>query len=152
MVVMVEGMGVLLDPEFQLGDVLGPYARRLVANRLSPASMAHHLSEAGADALELAAQLPRQLRRLQAMLDAGGPEVHLRAAELEPFVSRLETVVHRVVAGMVAVAFINGVRELVQAADPDHKRAWQVPLLSAGVGTAGSLAAYLGWTTRRRRR
>lgn len=152
MVVMTEGMGVLLDPEFQLGDVLGPYAVRLVANRLSPISVAHHLGEAGGDALELAAQLPRQLRRLQAMLDAGGPEVHLRAAELEPFVTRLETVMHRVVAGMVTVALIRGVGELIEAADPEHKKEWQLPLLGAGVGTAGSLAAYLGWTSRRRRR
>ncbi len=39
----------------------------------------------------LVTELPVQLARLREVLDAGGPEVHLRAAELEPFIVRLET-------------------------------------------------------------
>jgi ubiquinone biosynthesis protein len=150
MVVMTEGMGVSLDPDFQLGSVIGPYAQRLVANRYSPTQVAHHLAEAGVDAMELMTQLPIQLRRLQAMLDAGGPEVHITSAELEPLMGRVETMVQRIVFGVVAAAFVRGVGELV-AADPERRKAWQGPLLGAGVGTAGSLAAYLGWTSRKRR-
>jgi len=150
MVVMTEGMGVSLDPNFQLGEVIGPYAQRLVANRLTPTAIAHHLAEAGVDALELATQLPGQLRRLQAMLDAGGPEVHLRAAELDPLMGRLETMVQRIVFGVVAAAVVRGASELIQS-DPERRKGWQGPLLGAGLGTAGSLAAYLGWTSRRKR-
>lgn len=150
MVVMTEGMGVTLDPQFHLGEVVGPYAVRLVANRYSPTAVAHHLAEAGVDAVELVTQLPGQLRRLQAMLDNGGPEVHLRAGDLEPLVGRVETVVSRVVVGMVTVAALRGVGELVRA-DRDRWRSWGLPLLGAGVGTATSLAGYLAWTSRRRR-
>ncbi len=150
MVVMTEGMGLSLDPDFHLGEVIGPYAQRLVLSRYSPTAVAHHLVEAGVDALELATQLPGQLRRLQAMLDAGGPAVHLRAEELEPLVGRLETIVQRVVLGAVAAAAIRGVAQVVTS-DPDRRREWQLPMLGAGLGTAGSLAAYLGWTSRRRR-
>jgi len=150
MVVMTEGMGVSLDPDFHLGEVIGPYAQRLVANRYSPANVAHHLAEAGVDALELMTQLPIQLRRLQGMLDAGGPEVHFTAKELEPLMGRVETMVQRIVFGVVAAAFVRGVGELVSS-DPERRKSWQGPLLGAGVGTAGSLAAYLGWTSRRKR-
>ncbi len=135
MVVMTEGMGVQLDPNFHLGEVLGPYAQRLVANRFSPAAVAQHLAEAGFDALELATRLPEQLRRLQGMIDAGGPEVHLRAADLEPLVARLEAMMQRVVVGMLAAAFVRGVGELI-AADPERRQSWEVPLLGIGVGTA----------------
>jgi ubiquinone biosynthesis protein len=150
MVVMTEGMGVSLDPDFQLGTVVGPYAQRLVANRYSPTAVARALTEAGVDAMELVTQLPIQLRRLQAMLDAGGPEVHITSAELEPLMGRVETMVQRIVFGVVAAAFVRGVGELVSA-DPERRKSWQGPLLGAGVGTAGSLAAFLGWTSRRRR-
>lgn len=150
MVVMTEGMGVSLDPDFQLGQVIGPYAQRLVANRYAPAQVAHHLAEAGVDVMELVTQLPLQLRRLQAMLDAGGPEVHITSAELEPLMGRVETMVKRITFGLVAAAFVRGVGELVTA-DPERRKSWQGPLLGAGVGTAGSLAAFLGWTSRRRR-
>jgi ubiquinone biosynthesis protein len=150
MIVMTEGMGVSLDPDFALGELLGPYAQRLVANRYSPAVLAHHLAEAGVDALELVTNLPTQLRRLQAMLDAGGPEVHLRAAELDPVVTRLEGMVQRIMVGVVAAAVVRGVGELVTS-DPERRKGWQGPLLGAGIGTAGSLAAYLGWASRKRR-
>lgn len=151
MVVMTEGMGVSLDPDFHLGEVLGPYAARLVLNRYSPTALAHHLADAGVDALEIATQLPSQLRRLQSMLDAGGPEVHLRTADLEPLVGRVEVIAQRVVVAMVAAAFIRGVGSFV-GSDPQRLKDWkiQLPLLGAGVGTAGSLAAYLRWSGRKK--
>jgi ubiquinone biosynthesis protein len=150
MVVMTEGMGVSLDPDFHLGDVIGPYAQRLVAARYSPAAVMRHLADAGVDALEIATQLPTQLRRLQGMLDEGGPEVHLRTVDLEPLVDRLDIISKRVVAGVVAAAFVRGVAELA-ANDPERRQAWHVPLLGASVGTAGALAAYLGWSSRKRK-
>lgn len=152
MVVMTEGMGVSLDPDFYLGEVLGPYAARLVLNRYSPTALAHYLSDAGGDVLEIATQLPGQLRRLQSMLDAGGPEVHLRTADLEPIVSRVEVMVQRVMVGLVAAAFIRGAGSVV-GSDPNRLKDWrvQLPLLGAGVGTAGSLAAFLRWSGRKQR-
>jgi ubiquinone biosynthesis protein len=110
---MTEGMGVSLDPSFNIEKVLGPYASRLVAARYSPASVARHLAEAGVDALEIATQLPVQLRRLQAMLDEGGPEVHLRTGDLEPIVERLDAISKRVMLGVVGVAVVRGVVEIV---------------------------------------
>ena len=144
MVVMVEGMGVSLDPDFHLGEVVGPYASRLVANRYAPTVLARHLAEAGVDAMDIVSQLPTQLRRLQSMLDAGGPEVHLRTAELDALVDRVDVIAERVVVGAVAAAFIRGVGEYVTS-DPRRLQDWrvQVPLVVAGLGTAGSLAAYL---------
>jgi ubiquinone biosynthesis protein len=147
MVVMTEGMGVSLDPDFHLGEVVGPYAQRLVANRYSLSSIVRHLTEAGVDGVEIATQLPVQLRRLQAMLDEGGPEVHLRTVDLEPLVDRLDSISKRVVFGMLTASAVRGVVELASA-NPERDRHWTVPLLAAGVGTAGTLAAYLGWSSR----
>jgi ubiquinone biosynthesis protein len=151
MVVMTEGMGVSLDPSFHLGEVIGPYAQRLVAARYSPAALMRHLADAGVDALEIATQLPIQLRRLQGMLDEGGPEVHLRTVDLDPLVDRLDTISKRVVFGIVAAALVRGVAELAET-DPERRQAWHVPLLAASVGTAGALATYLGWSSRTKKK
>ena len=93
--------------------MLSPYAQRLVTNRYSLASLRRHLSDAGVDAFEIATQLPVQLRRLQAMLDEGGPEVHLRTGDLEPIVERLDAISKRVMLGVVGVAVVRGVVEIV---------------------------------------
>lgn len=93
--------------------------------------------------------LPEKLRTLFENID-GGVEVHLRAEELEPLVGRVERIGNRLVAGMIAAAFIRGIGELT-AADRERLQTWQNPLMGAGLGAAGSLATYLVWTSRRKK-
>ncbi|MFI8412089.1 ABC1 kinase family protein [Paeniglutamicibacter gangotriensis] len=149
MVLMTEGMGVRLDPEFSLGEILRPYAKRLAQDRFSPRTLADRLGRAGLEAAELGMELPEKLRALLDSMDAG-VEVHLRAEELEPLVGRMERIGNRLVAGVIAAAFIRGIGELT-AADGERMRTWQNPLLGAGLGAAGSLGAYLAWTARRKK-
>ncbi|MDJ0355448.1 AarF/UbiB family protein [Paenarthrobacter sp. PH39-S1] len=151
MVLMTEGLGVLLDPAFQFGEVLGPYVQKLAVERISVAAFARKLSKAGSDAVELGLDLPGQLRRLLAVVDRDGFEVHLRAAELEPLVGRIERIGNRLVVGMLTAAFIRGIGELTTA-DTSRWQQWQRPLLGSGLGAVGSLGAYLGWTALRKRR
>jgi len=150
MIVMTEGMGVSLDPGFNLGVVAGPYASRLVVARYSPTAFLRYLADAGVDAMDLATQLPIQLHRLQVMMDEGGPEVHLRTTDLEPLVDRLDTISKRVVFGIVAAALVRGVTELATSSS-GRRQAWHVPVIGAGVGTAGALTAFLGWSARKKK-
>ena len=148
MVVMNEGMAARLDPDFRLGDVLAPYARRLAAQRLTPAALARRLGDAGVSAAQLAVDLPEQLPRLLAALEDGVP-LHLRADELEPLVARAERLGNRLVAGMIAAALIDGLAELA-AVEPPRWRSREIPLRSAGLAGAAALGVYLAWTGRRR--
>lgn len=150
-VVMDEGMAAQLDPEFRLGDVLAPYARDLVLRQLSPVALARRLGRAGIDAAKLGAELPDQLRRLLAALETGGVEVRLRPDELESILVRAERLGNRLVAGVIAAAFIDGLAQLM-AGDPRRWRSMQGPLAAFGFGAAGTLAAYVAWSARRGRR
>lgn len=114
MLVMIEGVGVELDPQFQLAQVIEPYARRLAAARYTPEVMTSRFRQAVPDVLEVVAELPEQLRRLHETLEAGGPEVHLRATELEPFVDRLETTGRRLAIALVAAALIRTWSDLMR--------------------------------------
>ena len=109
---MVEGMGVRLDPDFNLGGFLGPYARQLILDRFTPDALFRQLMTSGQDAAALAVDLPDRLRRLFDLLDASGVVVRLEATEFEPLVGRLERLGDRLVAGIVAAAFIRGISEL----------------------------------------
>ncbi|MFY9634793.1 MAG: AarF/ABC1/UbiB kinase family protein, partial [Cellulosimicrobium cellulans] len=105
------------------------------------------MAAAGADAAELAVDLPDLLRRVVDTLDTG-LEVHLRAAELEPLVGRVERIGNRLVAGMIAAALIGGVGALTSG-DKERWGSWEKPLMRAGLGAGGALGAYLVWTSRR---
>lgn len=149
---MVEGMGVRLDPGFNLGAFLGPYAQRLALDRLSPEALARRLMVSGRDAAALAVELPDKLRRVLDLVDASGVVVHLQAAkDLEPLVGRVERIGDRMVAGIIAAAFIRGVAELA-AADKERWGRWEGPLMAVGLGMSSLLGGYLGWTARRLRR
>ncbi len=148
--VIIEGIGVQLDPDYDMMGVLTPYVRLLVKKRLSFAAMSERMLRASADTSALIVELPTRLRRILERADRSGVEVHLRAAELEPLVTRTERIGDRLVAGLIAAALINGVGNLV--AGEKKWQAWQSTLLTAGATGVGSLTAYLLWTSRRRRR
>ncbi|MCW2134190.1 ABC1 kinase family protein [Arthrobacter sp. VKM Ac-2550] len=151
MVLMAEGMGVRLDPAFNLTETLSPYAQRLALHSISLSAYARRFGQAGLDAAELGVELPGKLRRILDLMDTDGFELHLRAAELEPLMERAERIGNRLVAGLIAAAFIRGVGELV-VADKEEFRRWARPLMGAGLGGGATLGSYLAWTARRKKR
>lgn len=113
--VMAEGLARELDPELQFAKVIEPYARRLVAGRYKPNALTRRLRQAGVDLADVIADLPPQLSRLREVLDAGGPEVHLSAVELEPFITRVEAAGRRVAAAVLAAAVIRTIGDVLTA-------------------------------------
>jgi ubiquinone biosynthesis protein len=146
---MAEGTAVGLDPDFQMLDALQPYAEHLTRAQLSLPALARRWARTGADTGALLTELPATLRRLRHLVEDGGVEVHLRAAELEPLVGRAERVGNRLVAGMIAAALIGGIGTLVGGNTKWRSR--EGVLIGAGTGTIGALGGYLLWTLRRRR-
>ena len=146
---MAEGMGAHLDPDFGLSELLSPYAEQLVRERYSPSAIAEQLARSSVEGGRLLIELPERLRRILERLDEGGIEVHLRAAELDPLMGRAERVGNRIVTGMLAAALINAVGQLV--ASDRRWRSWEGGLLGAGLSMVGTLGGYLLWTARRPR-
>jgi ubiquinone biosynthesis protein len=147
MIVMTEGLGSSLDPDFQLGRVLNPYARRLVARHFDPLAMAKRVRQAGLDVAQLGVELPGQLGRLLDVLDRDGISVSLRTDELDPLVARLERIGNRVVAGLVVSAGI-GALATVGSTDPERFKPHETKVVAVGVAALGALTGYLGWTAR----
>ena len=150
MVLMLEGMGVRLNPEFNLGEVLKPYASRLAIERLDPRRLPGMLKQVGLDAADFGADLPELLERALRNLD-DGPEVRLRSDDLLPLVTRAERIGNRLVAGIVLAAFIRGIGDLTTA-DSERLLSWQGKLLAGAIGAVGATGGYLAWTSRPRAR
>jgi ubiquinone biosynthesis protein len=110
--VMNEGMAEQLDPDFRLVEQLRPYVYRHLTDELSPAALARRARQSGVDLAELAADFPEQLHRILELAASGGFEVHLRAAELEPLVSRAERLANRIAAAVLAAAVIDALAAL----------------------------------------
>lgn len=146
---MGEGLASRLDPEFQMLEALTPFSERIVQQQFSLPALARRWAAASADARALLLELPGTLRRLRRLLDADGVALHLRAAELEPLMSRAERIGNRLIAGLIAAALVNGIGELVS--DDSRWRGRGRVMIGAGIGTITALGGYLLWTMRRRR-
>ncbi len=148
-VVMADGLGKRLDPDFDLLGMLRPFVRRMVLRSLGPSAMLRRLTSVLQEAVELGLDAPDIIRRVVSVLERGGFDVHLRAAELDPLVARAERIGNRIVAGAIISAFISGMAKIV-AGDP-RLGSWERPMIAAGFGSLGALGGYLAVTGRHRR-
>jgi ubiquinone biosynthesis protein len=120
-VLLEEGIVIGLDREFDLVEALGPYVRRHLFAGVSASALLHRFQDASIDLAELASDLPGQLRRALKILDDGGFDVHLRASELEPLMTRAERLGNRIALSVLAAALIDAGTQLL-GRDRDRRR------------------------------
>jgi ubiquinone biosynthesis protein len=146
-----EGVAAEVDPDFRLIATLAPLASSELATQLSPSAIAKRLEQVGLDLAELTVDLPAQLHRLLDNLTAGGFELHLRAADLEPLVARSERLANRIAVSVLAAAVIDALAQLV-AAQRTHRPRSGTLRRSVTLGSIGALSNYATERRRRHRR
>jgi ubiquinone biosynthesis protein len=151
-IVMEEGLGVQLDPNFNLASVLAPYARRLLWREYSPLVWARRLSDASVDAARLGIDLPQQVRRIINDLERGTLEVAARPVGLEPYIYRLERIANRIVVGILTAAFVIGLAMLLTADRPQGFAQWAGVFFALGIAAAVVFGLYLLWQVLRSER
>ncbi|QCU78033.1 AarF/ABC1/UbiB kinase family protein [Citricoccus sp. SGAir0253] len=151
MLLMAEGLGKALDPDFQLASVLAPFTRRLVLQRYSPEALRRRLGRIAQELRQAGTDAPRLVQGLLDLIERGGPQLTLDPAETERQRSRDQQTANRLVAGMLTAAFIN-VAGGVVATTTGRAAVLRGPVATASAGAAGLLGGYLLRTARRRRR
>jgi len=99
--VMLEGTSRLLNPHFNLVEVMRPYQKQLIWRRLSPARHVRKLRRFYSEMQHLLDILPRGLIDIMQQVQTGKFDVHLDHRGLEPSVNRL-------VMGLLASALFVG--------------------------------------------
>ncbi len=145
-IIVAEGLGTRLDPDFHLTSVIEPYADQLMIQRLSPARLLKKLGKAGMETARLSTEIPRQIRQILGEIERGGFEVGMKRGALDPFVFRLERMVNRLVLGMLASAFIVGLATLLSVYRPPFWERWAGIMFAIGFILAIILGIYLAWT------
>jgi ubiquinone biosynthesis protein len=143
--IMSEGMGAQLDPQFRLAEAIAPYAERLLRQRYAPQRLARELASAGHAVAGLGLELPAQLRQIVADLEHGGLQVGVRPEGVEPILQRLERLANRLVLGMLAAAFIVGLAVLLAVFHPAGIEHWASALFTFGFAAALLLGVVLAW-------
>ncbi|MCL5961819.1 MAG: AarF/ABC1/UbiB kinase family protein [Chloroflexi bacterium] len=147
---MHEALARHLDPEFNLAEVIGPYARELALRAYLPQRWGKRLLPALLDLSQLMVTLPRRVDRLLGQAERGNISLNMRVQETEHVLDSLNRMVNRLILGIVAAGFTIGLAQLLQIYHTAGLH-WLVGWL-LGVGFAGvaGLAIWLIFAILRR--
>jgi ubiquinone biosynthesis protein len=106
--VTLETYGRELDADFHMVNEAEPLLRAATLERFGPARLAKRGFRAGRLLLELAAQLPRDLRELVRAARSGRLQVHVDLTTLRNFGNQLDGAANRLALGIITAAFIVG--------------------------------------------
>jgi ubiquinone biosynthesis protein len=139
---MMEGVGLQLDPDFDVFAVSQPYVRKFLWQMVSPQTWGRRLLKSGGDWGDLLAELPRRLPRLVDQLTEGDLQITLRISEIEAFLVRLDRVGNRLALSVLLAAFIVSLALLIPSF-LGGQQGWIFRLIALGFVAASGLGLWL---------
>lgn len=106
--ISLEGLGRMLDPDFDMVSEARPLLVRIGRKRSSPRALARLGAKSLREAAALAVSLPGELRRLLKAMHRGSVSVHVDISHLDRVFERMDRAVSRLTMGIVTAALIIG--------------------------------------------
>ena len=105
---MMEGVGLKLDPDFDVFAVSQPYVRRFTWQMASPKVWGRKLLKGVNDWEELFAVLPKQSHRILDQVERGDLEINISFKETQQTINKLDLLVNRLATSILLAALIVG--------------------------------------------
>ena len=126
----LEGFGRQLDPDFDMAGAARPYVEKVLLARYSPRALLRRGRRGAIDALELAGDLPRELRRLLRAARRGRLNMQIEVTSLKAFGEQVDRAANRLTMGVVTAALVIGSSIVMHSAGGGVPSRW---LLTLGV-------------------
>ncbi len=137
-----EGVGFMLDPDFDMTARAAPFIRRLKLQRFMPGRIVEELMDTGGDAVKLFRELPRETHDILRQIKQGKIRATFDHRGLEPLIQSMEHSANRLAVGLVAGSLVIGSSVMIGLeAGPFLFGISAVGL--AGILLAGLLGVYL---------
>ncbi len=138
--VTMEGIGYKLDPDFNMMEHLEPFARKLVQEQFGFANLAREGADTLQDIFFLIRDLPSEARDILQLMKAGKARFEFEHRGLDPLIRKFDTMINRLVYGLVLASLIVGSSIVVLSNVPPSF--YGLPV----IGLAGFLiAAFMGF-------
>lgn len=131
----VEGVGLVLKPDFKFLDHVTPFLKRIRLERLKPLSLLQDFWGSALESLNLLREIPNQTESILRQMREGKVKIQFEHRNLEQLVHTLDRVSNRISFAIVVAALIVGSSLMFHANMPPHWRG--MPL----IGLIGFLVA-----------
>ncbi|AAZ96947.1 probable ubiquinone biosynthesis protein [Thiobacillus denitrificans ATCC 25259] len=106
--ITLEGLGQQLDPEFHMIDNVTPFVESVIKERYTPQALFVRGRKSVREALEVAADLPRDLRHLLRDMRRGRVKVDFDLKRLDHFGHQLDSAASRLTMGILTASLVVG--------------------------------------------
>ena len=138
--VMMEGVGLELDPDFDIFEVSEPYVRRFLLRMWLPTSWGPSLTHSATGWADLLNSLPRQTTRILGQVERGELEVQFGLPHFERYFDRVDKITTRIVLSVLLAAIILGLAQHI----PNIDLAWPWSLFTWILVTGFVVMLFLG--------
>ncbi|MBW1929023.1 MAG: AarF/ABC1/UbiB kinase family protein [Deltaproteobacteria bacterium] len=113
-----EGVGRVLDPDFDATERAAPFVRRIQLQRLHPKRVAEDIYDSGSDFLHLIKEIPGELREILKQARQGRVKIEFEHRGLEPMLSTHDRISNRLAFAIVLASLIIGSSLIVLSGIP----------------------------------
>lgn len=106
--ISLDGMGRLLDPEFNVLRAAEPFLQRIMLARYAPNALVRRGRKGISDAFELIAGLPKDVEKLIRSAQKGRLKLNIDIDRMEHYLNRIDQSISRLTMGIVIAALIIG--------------------------------------------
>ncbi|MBE9546149.1 MAG: phosphotransferase [Proteobacteria bacterium] len=114
----VEGIGLLLDPDFEMIKQTIPFVRRVKMARYHPKRMADDIVRSGVEFVQLMQEIPGETREILEQMKQGKIKIEFKHKGLEPMLSTYDQISNRIAFAIVIAALIIGSALIVLSKTP----------------------------------
>ncbi len=114
----VEGLGTVLDPDFDFMSSATPFIKRIRMERMHPKRVASDMLNAGAEIVHLLKDIPGSFHDILEQAKSGGTTIKFEHRGLEPIQKTLDQVSNRVSFAIVLASLVVGSALIVLAGIP----------------------------------
>lgn len=112
--VVIEGMGRALDPQFDMVSHLRPFMESAMRERISPRHVLKEFSEHFMSYVNLTKRLPRDLKEILNRLNRNKFKIDLEHRGLDQFIKELDKSINRLSSSLIIAALIVGSSIIMQ--------------------------------------
>jgi ubiquinone biosynthesis protein len=114
----VEGIGLLLDPDFEMIKQTIPFVRRVKMARYHPKRMADDIVRSGVEFVQLMQEIPGETREILEQMKQGKIKMEFKHKGLEPMLSTYDQISNRIAFSIIIAALIIGSALIVLSKTP----------------------------------
>jgi len=123
----MEGIGLMLDPDFDLTEKVAPFITRIKLDRLHPRRFLGEFFDSGTDLVQLLKDIPGDLGGILRQAKQGRVKISVEHRGMETFSSHMERASNRISFSLFVSALIIGSSLILQA--NIGPSLWGIPLL-----------------------